>query len=503
MVAAEIINILQSGSFEGLIGVVEDGHVDFKRAPYQLDTEYGKFELAKDVAAFANGRDAGVIVIGVGTEVPSAHGAEMDTRAVSPFERAAKVTPIPRGLLNEKQYRDVIRERCYPVPAGFTVTAYPPANDSERCLLAIHVSAQDERDRPYLVLRALEQEGAKLQGWLVGLPRRSLDDTEQARPGELHELIARGRNVAPRLEEIAVLMAQQHQQAQPESDSPPTSAASAHETAEARDEVETRVDVNPFGLRTLLSRAREATLRFSATSDQYGGQVVAPSLTLFARPRETIRIPSIFRGGDVRAVLENPPFTRQEGWNLRTLDSAEIVNGDHLRLMNGTRKAIEFYEDGSFIAIGRFDNLLVAGAYPWGADETKFLKVNSLALVEYIHDFVLAFAALVPFMEPRPASAAFGVQLLGATNWPQGKLFLPPYGIGTFGWETPMEATPPDKDDYEWYEVLALGDPVAVSEIALHLVERVYAFFKRQFEEIPYLNVDRDAVDPASFAAQR
>jgi hypothetical protein len=501
MEAADVIAILESGSFDGLIGVVEDGHVDFKSQPYKLDTEIGKFELAKDVAAFANGRDAGVIVIGVATEVPTVAGADTDTRAGSPFERAATVSPMPRTLLDEKQYRDVIRERCFPVPAGFSVTVYVPTNDPERCLLAVHVPAQADTDRPYLVQRPIEPDGSKLQGWLVGIPRRSLDDTEQARPGELHELLARGRNLAARLEEVAVMVA--HRQEQPLV----SEMAGDEEVATAADGpvADQPADVNPFGLKSLLRRADAATAGFSSVPNGAGGRLTAPSLTLFARPRETVGVPSLFRGPEdgVRAALENPPFTREEGWNLRTLDRAEIVNGDHLRLTNGDRKAIELYEDGAFIAIGRFDGFLARDTWSPDPEGPKFYKINSLALIEYIHDFVLAFAALVPFMEPKPTNAAFGVKIIGGTNWPNAKLFLPPYGIGTYGWEMPMQASPPDKDEYEWWTVLPLRDPVAVQEIALRLVERVYAYFKRQFEEIPYLNEARDAVDPESFKKTR
>jgi hypothetical protein len=37
----------------------------------------------------------------------------------------------------------------------------------------------------------------------------------------------------------------------------------------------------------------------------------------------------------------------------------------------------------------------------------------------------------------------------------------------------------------------------------LRVIQRVYAYFKRQHEEIPYLNDARDAVDPESFKRTR
>jgi len=48
---------------EPLVGTEESDQLDFKLAPYVLDAPHQKWELAKDVAAFAN-RRGGVIVIG-------------------------------------------------------------------------------------------------------------------------------------------------------------------------------------------------------------------------------------------------------------------------------------------------------------------------------------------------------------------------------------------------------------------------------------------------------
>jgi hypothetical protein len=38
-----------------------------------------------------------------------------------------------------------------------------------------------------------------------------------------------------------------------------------------------------------------------------------------------------------------------------------------------------------------------------------------------------------------------------------------------------------------------------VGDVAFELVQRVYAYFKRTVEEIPYLNESRDSVDPSTF----
>lgn len=59
---AEVAAILQSGDFTRLLGGLEDDHLECKSAPYNLDQEREKMELAKDVSALANA-DGGIILI--------------------------------------------------------------------------------------------------------------------------------------------------------------------------------------------------------------------------------------------------------------------------------------------------------------------------------------------------------------------------------------------------------------------------------------------------------
>jgi hypothetical protein len=66
--AAELLTVLATGDFSRLEGVSEGAAIDFKGEPYQLDDEYGKFELAKDVAAFANGYEDAAITAWIPSE---------------------------------------------------------------------------------------------------------------------------------------------------------------------------------------------------------------------------------------------------------------------------------------------------------------------------------------------------------------------------------------------------------------------------------------------------
>jgi hypothetical protein len=114
---------------------------------------------------------------------------------------------------------------------------------------------------------------------------------------------------------------------------------------------------------------------------------------------------------------------------------------------------------------------------------------------------VLTYQALSEQFEPRPNEARFGVVVLNATGSPDGDLYLPGGSIDSFEWVVPYEVVLPDIADYVWSYEASLS--AAAGEIALPLLERLYAFFKNTSESIPYLNEERTAVDPDLFRRGR
>ncbi len=474
--------MLSSGLFDALLGEAEDGSKDFKREPYDLQTDYGKFELAKDVVAAANAWEDFLIVLGVETE------GTQD----SPFERAARIRVIPRGRIDEGQYRDVIVSRCYPVPRGYTVTVYPDASDESRCLVAIHVPAQLDADRPFLVLSPLSASGQKIQGWLLGFPRRALDETEHTPAGRLHELIARGDNLGSRVEELATLVAHQSLSGRPHGE---------NEAPESETTPESLLRTNRFVKPIAESRAEETAQEFASDPDDVGG-LSASTLHLYAMPVPGVSVPTIFREDGVRQKLQNPPMTRHDGWNLRTSDRAEIVAGTRLRLRNGKRTLIELYDDGTLIVVARFERIFSRAVQQAVDDESgeevTLVKLNPLGIIEFVHDFVLTYIELLEFMEPKPDSIAFGLGVRNGLRAPTGRLWLPPHGLGEWAWEVPHSTRIPDQDRFDWFTVQRMSE-TSVPELAFKLVERLYPYFKNTVDEMPYLNAARTEVDPASF----
>ena len=68
----ELLLALERRDYDSILGTAESEQIDFKEAPYQLDSPRQRWELAKDVAALANAR-GGLIVLGFRTSRDENH----------------------------------------------------------------------------------------------------------------------------------------------------------------------------------------------------------------------------------------------------------------------------------------------------------------------------------------------------------------------------------------------------------------------------------------------
>lgn len=480
----EVLEVLTNEDLDGLLGTAENETLDFKGSPYDLSQDWQKSELAKDVSALAN-RSGGVIVIGYATQ----------RAADSPLERATAVRAVPRERINEQQYRDVIRSGVYPSLGGLQVTFVPKPDDPDKGVLFIDVPPQEQAARPFLVVEPMQGE-TRARGWLFGVATRSFDETETQRVGEIHALISQGMGLAPRLEAIEAalgrLAPEATAEAPPAETIPGADEAAAPEPERVEGKQSREARSNAFASARLIAHVRSRLGVLPEAVQEL------PVLYLAATPVVPARVPTIFRTEGVRGVLENPPHSRHDGWNLVTADRARIEGGELLAAANGDRKHLALFENGSFVAIGSFYNFLSRG------DSRRFDKINPLALVEFTHDFVLTYSHLLEFIEPRPTS---GVVQAGVRRGRWGEkdgeaLFLPPHGIGSAAWTfgDPEDYPPIDRPGWDSLPLVTdLREPVEVGKIALALLERIYAAFGRVFEQIPYVNDDRTAVDAEAF----
>jgi hypothetical protein len=141
-------------------------------------------ELAKDVAAFANGV-GGLIVIGARTE------------EIRYGERLSEINAIPLSRIDLQQVRDVLDEWVYPIVEGLEVGVVAKESDAEKGIAYIYVPMQAQERRPFLV--AGTEVAGRVSSVFVSVPRRRDDDTIYSDVASLHGLLLAGRLAVARL----------------------------------------------------------------------------------------------------------------------------------------------------------------------------------------------------------------------------------------------------------------------------------------------------------------
>lgn len=158
-----------------LVGQRESEVFDAKSAPYPLDADPGRFELAKDVAAFANTGRPAVIVVG------------LKTKRDQQGDWVSAPRPVPKDMLRPDRYRKVVASWVYPPPERVSFTWY----GEEKGFLVVLIPSQPAELLPFLVRRARLESGLSEEQFT--LPVRDGEDTSFRDISRLHALIVAGR----------------------------------------------------------------------------------------------------------------------------------------------------------------------------------------------------------------------------------------------------------------------------------------------------------------------
>lgn len=166
-------DLILGGHAGALAGAREGVWLDAKGAPY-ADTSAGMYELAKDVAAFANA-EGGLILI------------PATSRRDETAEVIDEIREMPRDLVRPQAWVDIIAAKVYPEPAGVEVVFV----GAERGQLIVVVPAQADARKPFLVRGAVE--GERVLAHAVTLPWRDGDRTRFEDIGHLHAALRQQR----------------------------------------------------------------------------------------------------------------------------------------------------------------------------------------------------------------------------------------------------------------------------------------------------------------------
>jgi predicted HTH transcriptional regulator len=196
----ELLQFIESGAFEDVVGAVETADVDFKRSPYRAEDDPAEaFELAKDVTALANTTTGGLLVIGFQTTA----------REESGLDTVESVHAFPREMFNRDQWLKKVHQLAYPTVLGLDAQFKPSAQDSDRGVVVILVPPQPADSRYFLVSKEfVSADGAP--GWMIGLSVRSADRNRPLSIQEIHALVSRSLNLGADVDELKALVKELH-----------------------------------------------------------------------------------------------------------------------------------------------------------------------------------------------------------------------------------------------------------------------------------------------------
>jgi len=173
------VDLVRGGHAGVLVGQPEGRWFDGKRSPYVLSDEAGKWELAKDVAAFANSEAGGLIVIGARTERRG--GSDVVT----------SISDVDLSRVKLVQYRALVRARVQPRVEGLEILAVD--HGGEFGVAFIYVPPQREEGKPFVVKGTVS--AGKMVANHVSIPTRDGEETRYSDPAEIHALLQIGRAV--------------------------------------------------------------------------------------------------------------------------------------------------------------------------------------------------------------------------------------------------------------------------------------------------------------------
>jgi hypothetical protein len=378
LTSEQVQAILVAGTFDALLTAIEDEHLECKRAPYQLDEEHHKQELAKDISGLANmsarlAIDGGHVLVGARTEKSPQHHADVVV-GVSPFE--------PR-LVDPATLYQILEAWVVPVPEGLTVRWYPSGADPTRGIVAITVPRQRPELWPFIVAKVVEEKSGKVAGTLIGYYERRRDNVVGLSAAELQRLLKDGRRFDSLTEQVGTLAEE-------------VRALRQHQTA-------------PPAI-AKISSALEQHRQRRGMAVAAAGLNDVPAFALTAAPVEPVTLPTLFRGRDEPLVrlLEHPPELREGGFDLAVGEPARIVRGEIRRAVVPERMALECWPDGTLIFAAQAGDFLC-----WGTQRRPGapLQINPLALGESTYLFVELARLVYEHAQPLVGSIEFSLTL--------------------------------------------------------------------------------------------
>ncbi len=185
---AGIRQILENNAYNTLIGRVEDEWLEAKGLnPYDLDSPAGRYELAKDVSAFAN-NSGGFIIIGLATEANQAQQTETITA----------ITPFPQEAFQPHRYISIVEEYIHPNIENFRTAWVPTDQEQSQGIAIIEVPPQNQ-ERQYFLITKVVESGANIEQIVFGVAVRNDSSNEPFTKAQLYRYTQQGKSPTTQL----------------------------------------------------------------------------------------------------------------------------------------------------------------------------------------------------------------------------------------------------------------------------------------------------------------
>ena len=452
----EIAAILAARDFDQFIGLAEDQHFEVKSASYDLTQAPGRFELAKDVAAFAT-TEGGYLIVGLNTTRDAARDQDI----------VDQLTLIPAADFNPRQYSGIVGDNVFPRIEGLTAD-WVHMDGAATGLGVILVPPQDDDTKPFVISKVVN-DGQALKQIVVGYVERVNGNNVPVNPAKLQEILRNGRNsTSQRLSRIE-------------------SALDALRTAERAPVV----PIAPIDAAAVPAAAAPpvdtATLwiRINVMSDGIDAQL--PHYVIGSAVDRGNRIARFHRDGgadSIRNRLRNAGELGPFAYDIATDTPGEAGPGDSLETQTD-RKHLRVFNDGTILFRCVADDTFL-GATRNAAAFQQSPRINPVVVVEMHASYVTFVTEMLGRLASPPLHVVFAFGLRNPTNLAGRRVFLTdrvlPGGLEVDLNTYPLERNPPEAE----VRVDAADVQAAPLRVAYRLVEEFYAMFDFDGAPIPF-----------------
>lgn len=181
-----IKKILDTQQFAELVGLDEDTWLEAKgKSPYDFASPAGRYELAKDITAFANA-EGGILLVGLAT----APAADSKTDRITAHDLC------PQADFDVAQYLGIIKEYVHPAIRDLKAYWLPVNAEATHGLGVIEVPPQSLNQKYFLIAKVVES-GAQLKEIVFGIAKRNDGSNDPFTIAELYKYTQSGKHPVP------------------------------------------------------------------------------------------------------------------------------------------------------------------------------------------------------------------------------------------------------------------------------------------------------------------